>query len=88
MIQGSVVEAYALDRFMEEGREAVKVTFLNKANLEVTIPAHILLVNTQSHGHAQPPERLGNIVSTWAAEREELEVSALLLNLDFVGIKK
>ena len=71
MFQGSVVEAYALDMFMEEGREAVKVTSLIKANLEVSIPAHILLVNTQSHGHAQLPERLGNVVSTWAAESEE-----------------
>lgn len=80
MTQGSVIEANSQDKFVEKSREEIKVTFLNKVNLEVAIPAHILLVNTQL------PGRLGNLVS-WAAAREELEVTALLPNLDFVGIQ-
>ena len=86
MTQGSVIESNSRDKFMEKSREEIKVTFLNKVHLEVAIPAHILLVNTQSHGHTQLPGRLGNLVS-WAAAREELEVTALLPNLDFVGIQ-
>ena len=86
MTQGSVIESNSRDKFMEKSREEIKVTFLNKVNLEVAIPAHILLVNTQSHGHTQLPGRLGHLVSG-AAAREELEVTALLPNLDFVGIQ-
>lgn len=86
MTQGSVIEANSWDKFVEKSREEIKVTFLNKVNLEVAIPAHILLINTLSHGHTQLPGRLGNLVS-WAAAREELEITAWLPNLDFVGIQ-
>lgn len=75
MTQGSVIEANSWDKFVEKSREEIKVTFLNKVNLEVAIPAHILLINTPSHGHTQLPGRLGNLVS-WAAAREELEITA------------
>lgn len=64
------------------------MTFLNKANPEgaCAIPADTLLANTESKGDAQLPERLGSVVSTSAAKREELEeVSDILPNLHFVG---
>lgn len=63
------------------------MTFLNKANPEGTraVPANTLLANTESNGDAQVPERLGSVVATPAAKREELEVSDILPNLHFVG---
>ena len=46
MTQGSMIEANSLDKFMKNSREEIKVTSLNKVNLEVAIPAPIRSVNT------------------------------------------
>lgn len=91
MIQVSTVEANTPDKSVGRGqRSRLTGNSLNKANPEVpcAIPAHTLLANAQSHGHTQLPERLGILVSTWVAKREELEVSAILPNLDFVSIQR